>query len=325
MGLTAIEAKKAQPRDKAYKLTDGAGLHLFVKPNGSKLWRYKFRYCGKEKLLSLGAFPEVSIKEARTKHLEAKLALSRGDDPTALRRVEKLTRHIAAATSFEAVAIEWQERRLADNAVATQKRAKSIVNNYLMPHLKTRPIAEILPQELLAVLHRAQDNGTVDTAHRARQIAGQIFRYAVQTGRAPHDPTADLKGALTPNRGKHFAAITDPGELGKLLVAMDAYTGSQTVKAALLLSPLVFQRPGELRAMEWAEINWELRRWEIPAEKMKMGEPHIVPLSRQSLKLLQNIEPLTGHGQYVFPSARGGSRCMSDNTVRVALRTIGYS
>ena len=322
--LTATQVKQAQPGEQARKLADGQGLYLLIQPNGARYWRYNYRYAGKRKTLALGVYPDVSLKAARSAHQEARGKLANGVDPGAVRKVEKLTRHLAAAESFEAVATEWQQVRLGDKAEATRKRVASILGNYLTPWLGTRPIADISPQELLAALRRAENAGTLDSAHRARQIAGQVFRYAVVTGRAQHDPSASLKGALTPNRKTHHAAITDPAEVGKLLVAMDTFEGTTVVKAALLMSPLLFQRPGELRAMEWTEINRDARQWEIPAEKMKMRQPHIVPLSRQAEALLDDLEPLTRRSRYVFPSARGASRCMSDNAVRVALRTIGY-
>ena len=322
--LTATQVKQAQPGEKARKLADGQGLYLLIQPNGARYWRYNYRYAGKRKTLALGVYPDVSLKAARSAHQEARGKLANGVDPGAVRKVEKLTRHLAAAESFEAVATEWQQVRLGDKAEATRKRVASILSNYLTPWLGNRPIADISPQELLAALRRAENAGTLDSAHRARQIAGQVFRYAVATGRAQHDPSASLKGALTPNRKTHHAAITDPAEVGKLLLAMDTFEGTPVVKTALLISPLLFQRPGELRAMEWSEINRDAQQWEIPAEKMKMRQPHIVPLSRQALALLDELEPLTRRGRYVFPSARGASRCMSDNAVRVALRTIGY-
>ncbi len=325
MPLTATEVKQAKSRDKAYKLADGGGLHLLVQPNGARYWRYKYRYGGKEKLLALGVYPEVSLKKAREKHQAARSQLADGIDPGAVRKVEKLSRNLAVAESFAALAQEWVEVRLVGKAPATKKRNESIIANYLTPWLGSRPIADITPQELLATLKRAETKGTIDSAHRARQIAGQVFRYAVATGRALSDPSSPLKGALTPRKKQHRAAIIDPDGVGRLLLAMDGFEGTPVVKTALLLSPLLFQRPGEIRAMEWSEINWKAKQWEIPAEKMKMRQPHIVPLSKQALALLKELEPLSAHrGPYVFPSARGASRCLSDNAVRVALRTIGY-
>lgn len=324
MPLTATEVKQAKPQEKPYKLADGGGLHLLVKPNGSRYWRYKYRYAGKEKVLSLGVYPEVSLKAARQKHQNARDQLAQGTDPSAVRKVEKLSRHLAAAESFEAISQEWQQVRQADKAQATRDRGCSIIANYLTPWIGNRPIADITAQELLAVLKRAESTGTIDSAHRARQIAGQIFRYAVVTGRAERDVTSDLKGALKPRTKKHHASIIDPAGVGRLLVAMDTFEGTIIVKTALRLAPLLFQRPGELRAMEWAEINWKDEQWEIAAEKKKMRQPHIVPLCSQAITLLKEVEPFTMRSKYVFPSARGASRCMPDNAVRVALRAIGY-
>jgi integrase len=306
MPLTATEVKQSKPQGKPYKLSDGGGLYLLVQPKGARYWRYKYRYGGKEKTLALGVYPEVSLKVARQKHQNARDKLAQGIDPGAVRKVEKLSRQLAAVESFDALAQEWMKVRLADKAPATVKRNESIIANHLTPWLGSRPIADIAPQELLAALKRAESTGTLDSAHRARQIAGQIFRYAVVTGRAQRDPSGDLKGALTPRQKQHRAAITDPAGVGRLLVAMDTFEGTPVVKAALLLSPLLFQRPGEIRAMEWAEVNWEAEQWEIPGEKMKMRQPHIVPLSKQALSLLRELYPLTEHrGPYVFPSARG--------------------
>lgn len=325
MPLTATEVKQSKPKEKPYKLGDSGGLYLLVNPKGSRYWRYKYRYAGKEKTLALGVYPEVSLKEAREAHQAARKSLRQGIDPGEQRKVEKLTRHLAAAESFEAVAREWFNRVMPEKSESYRVRTGRILEKDLYPALGNRPIKSITAPELLAALQRIEGRGANDIAHRAKQTAGQVFRYAVATGRAERDPSGDLKGALKPRRKKkHHAAITDPAEVGRLLVAMDGFQGTPVVKTALLLSPLLFQRPGEIRTMEWVEINWEEARWEIPAEKMKMGQPHIVPLSTQAMDLLRSLEPLTGRGKYVFPSARGASRCLSENGVRTALRTIGY-
>jgi integrase len=324
MPLTAIQVKQAGPKEKPYKLADGGGLHLLVKPAGGKYWRYKYRFAGKEKTLALGVYPEISLKEAREKHLAARKTLNQGIDPSAQRKVEKLTRHLAAAESFEAVGREWFNRIMPDKSKSYRDRTGRILDKDLYPSLGNRPIASITAPELLAALRRIEGRGANDIAHRAKQTAGQVFRYAVATGRAERDPSGDLKGALKPRRKKHYAAVTEPTEVGRLLLAMEGFQGTAVVKTALLLSPLLFQRPGEIRAMEWSEINWGTHQWEIPAEKMKMGQPHIVPLSTQAVTLLEQLQPLTGRGRYVFPSARGASRCLSENGVRTALRTIGY-
>lgn len=325
MALTATEVKQAKPREKAYKLADGAGLFLLVNPKGAKYWRYKYRYGGKEKMLALGVYPEVSLKVAREKHQDARLKLSQGRDPSEIRKIEKLTRHIATAESFEAVALEWFNELMPEKSKSYHDRTERILRKDLFPFLGNRPISSITAPELLATLRRIESRGAIDIAHRAKQTAGQIFRYAVSTGRAERDPSSDLKGRLKSRNKKHHAAITVPKEVGRLLIAIDGFEGTEVVKTALKLSPLLFQRPGEIRNMEWSEIDWELKRWELPAEKMKMKLPHIVPLCKQAIELLQALHPITGRGQYVFPSARGRSRALSENGVRTALRTIGYS
>jgi len=325
MPLTATEVKQAKPGDAPRKLADGGGLFLLVQPGGAKYWRFKYRFAGKEKTLALGVYPEVSLKDARQSHQNARDYLAKGIDPSAVRKVEKLTRHIASAESFEAVAREWFVARMGNMSDSHQKRTLHSLEKDLFPVLGNRPIAEISAPELLAALRRVESRGAVESAHRTKQTAGQVFRYAVATGRAERDPSGDLRGALQSAKTRHHPAITDPVALGKLLVAMDGFTGTHTVKTALMLSPLLFQRPGEIRAMEWAEINWDEHRWEIPAHKMKMRQPHIVPLPRQALALLHALRPFTAHrGRYVFPSAKGASRCLSENGVRTALRTMGY-
>ena len=324
MPLTATAVRQALPKAKAYKLSDSHGLFLLVNPKGAKYWRYKYRYGGKEKTLALGVFPEVSLKDARVAHQEARAKLDKGLDPGQERRIEKFTRNLAAADSFEAVALEWFGKVMPDKSESYRVRTRRILEKDLFPVLGQRPVGAIKPPEMLAALRRIEARGANDIAHRAKQTAGQVFRYAVATGRAERDPSADLKGALVPRNKKHHAAITDPAAVGRLMVAIDGFAGTPIVKTALQLSASLFQRPGEIRAMEWAEINWEQARWEIPAEKMKMRTPHVVPLCRQALELLEELHLLTGRGRYVFPSARGASRCISENTVRIALRTMGY-
>ncbi len=324
MPLTATEVKEAKPQAKPRKLADAGGLFLLIQSNGAKYWRYKYRYAGKEKTLALGVYPEVSLKTARQKHQKARDQLADGIDPGEVRKVEKLTRHLAAAESFEAVAREWYATKMQTKSASHKDRTLRALEKDLFPVLGNRPIAAVNAPELLAALRRIESRGAVETAHRAKQTAGQVFRYAVATGRAERDPSGDLKGALKNPKRKHLAAITNPADVGRLLVAMEGFQGTPAVKTALLLSPLLFQRPGEIRAMEWAEINWTESRWEIPAEKMKMRQPHIVPLSTQAIELLRELHNLTGRGRYVFPSARGASRCLSENGVRTALRTLGY-
>ncbi len=323
--LSDIAVKNAAAKEKPYKLADGAGLYLEVMPAGAKYWRLKFRYGGKEKRLALGVYPSVTLKAARKAARDARDKLAAGIDPTETRRQEKLARTVGAENSFRVVALEWYAKERPHWSESHIKRVGWIFENNLFPWLGHRPIAEINPPELLAVLRKTESKGTIETAHRAKNVAGQVFRYAVATGRAERDPTPDLKGALAAPKGGHHAAITDPKEVGALLRAIDGFRGTLAVLAALKLSPLLFCRPGELRQMEWAEINWDESRWEIPAEKMKLREPHIVPLCAQALDILKELQPITGRGRYVFPSARGASRPLSENGVRSALRTLGYS
>ena len=323
--LTATQVKNAKPGDKAYKLSDGGGLYLLVTAKGARYWRFDYRYGGKRKTLALGVYPEVSLKEARDLHATARRSRRQGVDPCAVRKVEKLTRHLAAAESFEAVALEWFNKVMPEKSDSYRVRTKRILDKDLFPPLGNRPIADITAAELLAALRKIEDRGANDIAHRAKQTAGQVFRYAIATCRAERDLSVDLKGALKPKRKKkHHAAITDPTEVGRLMVAIEGFSGTVVVKSALQLSALLFQRPGEIRAMEWSEVDLVEGRWEIPAERMKMGSAHIVPLPTQAVEILTELKKHTGRGRYVFPSARGASRCLSDNGVRAALRTLGY-
>jgi integrase len=322
--LTMAEIRHTKPADKPRKLSDGGGLYLNIQPNGARYWRYDYRYAGKRKTLALGVFPEVTLKSAREKHLEARVKLDKEIDPAEHKKIQKLTCHLNAANSFEAIAREWFATKMVDKSKGHMRRTMRALENDLFPSLGSRPITNITAPELLAALRKIESRGVIETAHRAKRTAGQVFRYAIATGRAERDPSRDLDGALKNPIKTHLAAITDPEEVGQLLVAIDSFRGSLVVCAALKLSPLLFQRPGEIRAMEWAEIKWESKRWEIPAEKMKMKTPHIVPLSTQAVNILEDLHLLTGRGKYVFPSARGASRSLSDNGVRTALRTLGY-
>lgn len=323
--LTATSVKQAKPRDKQYKMTDGGGMYLLVTTSGSRYWRYNYRFAGKRKTLSIGVYPEISLADARKLHQEAREKLAKGIDPGEVKKVEKLTRHLAAAESFEAIGREWFAQNMDGKSKSYLDRTLRILEKDLYPVIGSRPIANVTAPELLAALRRIEARGAIDIAHRAKQTAGKIFRYGVATGRAERDPSQDLTGALKARNKKHHASITDPKEVGKLLVAIDGFEGTLVVKTALKLSPLLFQRPGEIRHMEWSEIDWEQKRWEIPSEKMKMRLPHIVPLCSQAIELLTELHKLTGRGKYVFPSARGASRPLSENGVRTALRTIGYT
>lgn len=322
--LTATAVKNAKPTDSQFKLTDGAGLYLLVTPKGAKYWRYDYRFAGKRKTLALGVYPEVSLLQAREAHIEARKKLKDSVDPSRDRKVEKLSGDLVNATTFKLIAEEWFQRHMEEKSEGHRGRTRRILDNDLYPWLATTPIDHIKPVELLSVLRRIEQR-SVDLAHRAKQTCGLVFKYAVITGRCEYDPSQSLTGALKSVKTRHRAAITDQKQLGALLRSIDGFRGSPVVSAALQLTPLLFQRPGELRQMEWNEVNWEQSRWELPAEKMKMRLPHIVPLPTQAINILKGLYPITGRGRYVFPSARGGSRCLSDNGVRSALRTLGFT
>ncbi len=325
MALTDTKAKQAKPKPKDYKLSDEKGLYLLVKKNGQKNWRLKYRFAGKEKTLAFGVYPEVSLKSARLKRDKARLQLDEnGIDPGAAKRAEKEALVEAGTNSFKVIALEWFNTKMKTKSQSHQDRTLRALEKDLFPHVGNLPVSTIKPKDLLRVLRKIESRGALETAKRAKQTCGQIFRFAVVTGRADRDPAADLKDALQVPIKKHLAAITNPKDAGKLLVAIDHYDGTPTVQAALKLSPLFFCRPGELRHLEWAEINWEDKQIEIAGEKMKMCEPHIIPLSKQALVILKDLELLTGRFKYVFPSARGASRPLSENGVRTALRSMGY-
>lgn len=299
--LTATAIKKIKPVEKQQKLTDGGGLYLLLKSNGGKYWRYDYRYSGVRKTMALGVYPEVTLKSAREKHLAARAQLSDGVDPGEVKKVARVTRADKVSNTFKSIALEWFETKLKTKSSGHVARVKRLLTKDLFPYLGNRPIANVTAPELLAVLRKVEARGAIDTAHRVKQTAGNVFRYAISTGRAERDPSRDLDGTLQERCAIHRAAITKSEDVGRLLVAIDGYQGSNVVSAALKLSPLLFQRPGEIRAMEWSEINWDKRLWEIPAEKMKMRQSHIVPLSSQSLELITELQSRTANGRSVSP------------------------
>jgi integrase len=327
--LTDKAIRAARPGAKPYKLSDGGGLYLFVKPNGSRLWRMKYRVDGIEKTLSFGAYPQVSLSLARERRDESKRLTAKGVDPGAKRKAEKAARN----DTFEAIAREWLEMQARPDekngraalASATLGKAKWIFESLLFPYLGQRPISKITSPELLQVLRRIEARGRRETSHRAKQRCGQVFRYAIAIGRAERDVAADLRGALLPVITKHHASITDPAAIGELLRAIDGYRGHVVTHCALKLAPLLFVRPCELRAAEWSEVNIERAEWRLPAERMKMRVPHIVPLAHQAVQILRELQPITCGGRYVFPSLRGAARPMSENAITAALRRMGYS
>lgn len=324
MPLTDTAIRKVKPTDKAQRLFDGGGLYLEVSPAGGKWWRLKYRYGGKEKRLSLGTYPDTGLADARAKRDQARKLLAAGADPGEHRKAEKAAGEDRAANSFEVLAREWHAKQAQIWVKDHGDRIMLRLENDIFPWLGKRPIADLTAKELLTTASRIADRGATESAHRTLQNCGQIFRFAIATGRAERNPVADLRGALPPVKQTHLAAITDPNKVGGLLRAMDAYAGSFVTRCALRLAPLVFVRPGELRQAEWTEIDLDAGEWNIPAEKMKMREPHLVPLSAQSVAILSELQALTGRGRYVFPSARSPQRPMSNNAVLSALRRMGF-
>jgi integrase len=322
MPLTDTVIRNAKPRAKPYKLADAAGLYLEVMPTGARYWRLRYRFGGRDTRLAVGVYPEVTLAEARTRRDDARATLRNGDDPGAIKRARKVAAKLGTAESFRAIADEWLAKQKPSLAAVTYAKAEWMIG--LVPSLHALPIAAITPPDVLAALRKLESAGTLETAHRVKQRLGQVFRYAVATGRAQRDPTADLRGALAPVVSKSHAAVTDPAAVGDLLRALHGYQGQPATAAALKLAPLLFVRPGNLRAMEWAELDLDAAEWRIPAGKMKMREAHVVPLASQAVAILRELQPLTGRGRYCFPSLRTADRPMSENTVNTALRRLGF-
>ena len=331
--LTDAECKNATcPQEKPRaRLACSGGLYLEISPAGSKRWFWKYRKDGKEGRMALGSYPNVGPKDARKARDAAKLQKSEGRDPVQVRKVEKLKALTPAGDTFKATAEEWYAMKLDSWSSHYAIREKRNLEKDLFPFLGHRHIGEIEAIELLAVVRRVEERGALDVAHRVLTTAGQVWRYAVATGRAARDVSADIKGALKPHHGKHFAAITDPVKLGELIRIIRGYQGGPIVRAALQLAPMLFQRPGELRAAAWAEFDLDAALWTIPAARMKRrvdgkknGDPHLVPLPTQAVEILQKLKPLTGHGTLLFPGERSHDRPISDNTLRAALLTLGY-
>ena len=331
--LTDADCRNAvcPPEKKQQKLYDSGGLFLEISPAGSRRWFLKYRVDGKEKKLALGGYPDVTLKAARKARDVAKQQKSEGRDPVQTRKVEKLKAKTPEADTFKATALEWYAMKLDSWSSHYAIREKRNLEKDLFPFLGARNIGTIEAIELLATVRRVEERGALDVAHRVLTTAGQVWRYAVATGRAARDVSADIRGALKPHHGKHFAAITDPRRLGELIRVIRGYQGGPIVRAALQLAPLLFQRPGELRAAEWAEFDLDAALWTIPAARMKRsvdgkrnGEPHQVPLPTQAVEILRKLHPVTGHGALLFHGERSHDRPISDNTLRAALLTLGY-
>ncbi|MDA8129658.1 MAG: integrase arm-type DNA-binding domain-containing protein [Betaproteobacteria bacterium] len=327
--------KAAKPQAAPYRLSDGSGLYLLVRPDGKKWWRLDYTHEGKRKTLSLGTYPDTGLALARTKAAAERELVAAGIDPSEARQSKRtqraeaqeierrLAEGVPLADSFEAIGREWFDKFSPGWVAGHGDKIIRRLERDIFPWLGARPIAEIKAPELLSALRRIEDRSAIETAHRALQNCGQVFRYAIATGRAERDISADLRGALVPVSKTHLPAITDPKAIGGLLRAIDGYTGFFVTKCALRIAPLVFVRPGELRKAEWSEIDLDNAEWTIPAERMKMRQPHLVPLSRQAVEILRELHAVTGRGQFVFPGARANGRPMSDNAVLAALRRMG--
>ncbi len=330
--LTDIKVRNAKYIPGKNKLFDGGGLFLLVKPTGSKLWRMKYRFGGTEKLLSLGIYPQTTLTEARQKRAEARVLLAKEIDPGDAKKAQKAAESEDQDT-FESIAREWHLKFSPTWAASHADKIIRRLELYIFPWVGKMPIRSVSAPQLLACLRRLENKGTLDAAHRAKQNCGQVFRYAIATGRADRDPTPDLRGTLPAIHKHHYAALTDPLKVGELLRAIDGCKGGFVTLCALRLAPLFFLRPGELRQAEWAEFDLEHATWNIPVDRLKLstsekvrrkGEFHLVPLAVQACEILQELQALTGSGRYVFPSTRTASRPMSDNTVNAALRRLGY-
>ena len=321
--LTEVAIRAAKATDKPYKRFDGKGLYLLIMPTGGRLWRLKYRTDGKEKLLSLGSYPEVSLKRARERCDALRAQLANGLDPSAKRKAEK----VSAADTFEAMAREWLAKQKLKLTDSTYEKAERLFETSIFPYLGAKPVVKVKAAEVLPVLRRIEGRGRHETAHRARQRIGQVMRYAVATGRAERDPTGDLKGALAPVKVTNHPAITDPAGVAELLRAIEGYQGQPSVMSAIRLAPLVFARPGELRKAQWSEFTLDGTHpeWRIPAQRMKMREAHIVPLSTQAVALLKDLAPLTGPDGLVFPAVTSAVRPISENTLNSVLRRLGYT
>ncbi len=324
MPLTDTSVKNAKPSNKTYKKYDEKGLYLEISPAGGKWWRFKYRFDDKEKRISLGIYPDISLKEARTRRDEARNLVANGIDPSEKRKAVKISKFTSSENSFEAIAREWFESQKSSWTDSHSSKIIKRFENDVFPWIGSKPISEISAQELLICLRRIENRGAGDTAHRAHQNCGQVFRYAIQTERATVNPSENLRGALSPVKKEHYASITNPKEVGELLRAFDGFRGTLIVQTALKLSPLVFLRPGELRKTEWVEIDFDKCELNVPGPRMKMRLPHLVHLSKQAVFLLKELHALTGKGRFVFPGAHSKDRSMSEAAVNAALRRMGY-
>lgn len=324
--LTNTEILKAKPQDKPYKKYDSDGLFIIIRPDGGKWWRLKYRFEDKEKLLSLGTYPTTTLARAREKRDEAKKSIANGIDPSVQRQAVKESIRSKEVDSFEAVTREWFEKHVENLAPSYGKKVRSLFERRVFPIFGGKHIAEVEPLDVLKAARHVEASGAIETAHRLIQLCGQVFRYGIATARTKYDVSVGLHGALPKAQGKHMAALTDRKRIGELLRATDAYGGFMSVKYALRLAPYVFVRPGELQKAEWAEFDFESVEWRIPADKMKnKQQQHIVPLSRQVLSTLEELKAYTGNGKFLFPSIRTDRKPITEESMLVALRAMGFT
>lgn len=321
MALTDVLIRNSRPGTQPIRLYDGKGLLLSLKPDGTRGWRFRYRFDGREKMLSFGAYPEVPLRLARERRDEARALIASGVDPSA----ERQARRAAREDTFEALALEWLKMQEKNLAPRTLKKRTERFQAFVFPFLGSKPITELKATDVLSILKRIEARGKMETAHRVRSDCGNVFRYAVATGRADRDPTIDLRGAIAAVATRNRPAIVDPARIGELLRAIDGYRGDISTEFALRLLPLTFVRPGELRLAEWGEFDLPGSEWRIPPARMKMKALHVVPLSKQAVALLQDLHHLTGQGRLVFPSVRSADRAISDNTINAALRRLGFA
>lgn len=320
--LTDTKLRSLKARDQVYRIADSNGLAIEVRPTGAKFWRYRYRYAGKPTMLTLGEYPATGLADARVARDKARAQLKAGANPVHVAQAERAAMVERTENTFGSIASELLAKRTREGlGVGSVKRERRLIDKDLVS-IKNTPIADVSAPALLAALRKIENKGTVETAHRARSFAGLVFKYAIATGRTRTNPAADLAGALQQPQKQHFASVTEPAKVGELLQAIHAYSGTPVVMAALKLAPLVFVRPGELRAARWADIDLDTAEWRYTASKT--GTPHIVPLASQAVDILAALQPYTSRSAYVFPSIRSASRPMSENTINVALRTLGF-
>ena len=322
--LTDAALRRAKPSDKLQRLRDGDGLYLLLRTDGKRWWRFDYRHEGKDKTLSVGVYPDVTLSRARQRAAGIRQQLLDGIDPSAARKAKVTGAPVDVVDAFEVIAREWHARRSETLSVSTSTNIIRRLEVNAFPWIGQKPVRELRAPDVLAVLQRIEARGLGETTRRVQQGIGQVMRYAIATGRADADPTPALRGALKPVTVRHHAAVIEPAELGAMLRAFEGYTGGVVVRTALLLQAMLFVRPGELRHMEWAELDVDVAQWRIPGEKMKMREPHIVPLPLQARKILQDLHPFSRGSHFVFPSPRTRKRCMSENAVTAALRALGF-